>query len=201
MASTTGTKMAEMRSASAWIGALLPCACATARTMAANCVAWPTLVARTFSMPPAFWVPAYTVSPSPRATGRLSPLSALSSSTALPASTVPSTASRSPWRSTTTSPGSSLPMATSCSWPSRSTLAVLGDSASSASIAPAVRRLARLSSSLPSSTSVITDTLASKYTCWLWSAANVTHADSNHATLVPSATSTSMLAAPLRSAW
>ncbi|MOA69610.1 hypothetical protein D3C78_1978960 [compost metagenome] len=58
MATTTGTNSPEMRSASCWIGALLPCASATRRTMAASWVRLPTAVALTLSMPPWLWVPA-----------------------------------------------------------------------------------------------------------------------------------------------
>jgi hypothetical protein len=59
--------------------------------------------------------------------------------------------------------------------------------------------LARDSSRRPSSTKVTIDALASKYTCWPCSPATVTTVLYSHAMPVPNATSTSMLALPLRS--
>ena len=55
---TTGTKTPDTRSASRWIGALLPCASPTSRTMPASSVWLPTPVASHVTRPSWFTVPA-----------------------------------------------------------------------------------------------------------------------------------------------
>ena len=164
MASTAGTKYPEITSASRWIGAFEPCASPTWRMMAASWVSAPTPVARRRSTPCRLRVAAYTGLSTPLLTGALSPVSRLSSTLPWPSITTPSTGALSPSRTHTTSPTRTSATGTSCTAPSRSTRAVVGASLSRASMAPAVCRRARCSSHLPSSTRVITDTLASKYT-------------------------------------
>jgi hypothetical protein len=133
------------------------------------------------------------------ATARLSPVSMLSSTVDCPRTTSPSTGTASPARTTKRSPGFTSASATSTIAPSRSRRARLGCSFTSPSSAADVPARARVSSSLPSSTSVITAADASKYTC-SGSASTVTTAESPYAIVVPSATSTSMFAPPPRSA-
>ena len=162
MAVTTGTKIAEMRSARRCTGALEPCACSTMRMMPASSVWLPTPVARQLSRPSPFTVAAYTLPPTSLATGRLSPVSMASFTLEAPSTTSPSTGTLSPGRTTKTSPGFRLSTATSTSTPSRSTRAVCGCRRISASIAAEVLALARASSSLPISTRVMTAAEASK---------------------------------------
>ncbi len=63
IAITTGTKYADVASASRWIGALDACACCTMRMICASIVSAPTLTARTRSEPVVFIVAPMTVSP------------------------------------------------------------------------------------------------------------------------------------------
>ena len=85
----------------------------------------------------------------------------------------------------------------------RSTRAVAGRNAFSARMASVVWRLARTSSHLPSSTSVITAAEASKYRWGMpWpECLNSRYSDRPKAAEVPSATSRSMLPVPARSAF
>ena len=69
IAMTTGTKTAETRSTSRWIGAFDPCASATSRTIPASSVCAPTPTATATSLPSWFTVPAKTLSPGCFTTG------------------------------------------------------------------------------------------------------------------------------------
>ncbi len=66
---TTGTKTAEIRSASRWTAALPFCASSTSRAIWASWVSAPTRVARTTSRPPALTVAPVTGSPGATSTG------------------------------------------------------------------------------------------------------------------------------------
>ena len=162
MAVTTGTKMAEIRSARRCTGAFEPCACSTMRMMPASSVWLPTPVARHWMRPSPFTVAANTLSPGCLAAGRLSPVSMASLTLEAPSTTSPSTGTLSPGRTTKTSPGFRLATGTSMSSPSRSTRAVCGCRRISASMAAEVFALARASSSFPISTRVMTAAEASK---------------------------------------
>ncbi len=96
-----------------------------------------------------------TVSPAALSTGRLSPVSMLSSTVVVPLVTTPSTGIFSPGRMRTMSPTTTCSTGMSLSTPSRTTSAVLGASPTSAVTAAAVRFLARASIHFPASTSAM----------------------------------------------
>ena len=160
--STTGTNTAEIRSASRWIGALLPWACCTRRMMRESTVSAPVRSTRNRSAPFRLSVAPMTVSPGALAMGVGSPVNIDSSTLLLPSSTTPSAGMVSPGRTTTSSPGRSSASGTSRSLPSRSTRAVDGRSPMSRRMAAVVRPLARASSRLPSSTSATIQATVSK---------------------------------------
>ncbi len=162
---TAGTKTAATRSASRWIGALLPCASRTKRTTCARAVSAPTAVASMRKAPVLFTVAPTTRSPGAFSTGRLSPVSIASSTAERPSSTTPSTAIRSPGRTTSTSPTTTSATGTETSSPSRTTRAVGGCRLMSSRMASPVSPFARTSSSLPSLISVMISAAVSKYTC------------------------------------
>ena len=160
---TTGTKTALTWSTRRWIGAFLAWADSTSRTMRASVLSAPSAVVRTSSRPSPLMAPPVTRSPACLATGRLSPVINDSSTALAPSCTTPSTATRSPGRTTTRSPRRTWAMGSSLSTPSRRTRAVSGRSAFSARMASVVCRLARASIHLPSSTRVMTTAEPSKY--------------------------------------
>ena len=149
MPSTTGTKTALTLSASAWMGAREPCASRMSCTMRASTLSAPTVVARYWKAPRPLTVPPTTASPGPFITGIDSPVSIDSSTSLAPLAMIPSTGTRSPGRTTTSSPGSTSSMSMSDSAPPRTTRAVLGRRLASARSAEAVLRLARDSKALP----------------------------------------------------
>ncbi len=163
IAITTGTKTSLTRSTSRCTGAFLAWAVSTSRMIRASVDSAPTAVVFTSSRPSAFTEPPVIMSPSCFATGRLSPVIRDWSMWLAPSTTIPSTGTRSPGRTTTRSSRATLPMGTSMSWPPRRTRAVSGRSALSARMASVVWRLARVSSHLPSNTRVMTTAEASKY--------------------------------------
>ena len=97
-------------------------------------------------------MPAKTDAPASLPTGALSPVSDASSTDEMPPTTTPSTAIRSPGRTTSRSPTAISSTAVSVSTPSRSRRARGGCSASSPATAEAARRLTRSSSQRPSVT-------------------------------------------------
>ena len=103
-ASTIGTKTAEIRSTSRWMGALPACASSTSRAICASAVSPPTRVARTSSRPNVLIVPPATSSPGPTSTGTGSPVSIDRSTAESPSSITPSVANFSPGRTTNRSP-------------------------------------------------------------------------------------------------
>ena len=132
-----------------WIGAFAAWADSTMRMMRASVVSAPIAVVRTVSAPSALMAPPVTLSPTPLATGRLSPVMSDSSMWLRPSTMSPSTATRSPGRTMTRSPTTTCSTGTSSSTSPRRTRAVVGRSAFSARIASAVCRFARCSSHLP----------------------------------------------------
>jgi hypothetical protein len=104
-------------------------------------------------------------SPAPLSTGRLSPVTTLSSTADTPSVTTPSTGTFSPGRIRTRSPTTTSASGTRVSAPPRTTHAVGGCRSISARIAAPARRMARASIHRPISTSAMTTTEISKYTC------------------------------------
>ncbi len=143
--------------------ALPPCASPTSRMMPASSVSAPTPVALQRKAPWPLTVAANTLSPARLPTGKLSPVNIAS----LRLRVRHRPPRHRPVRSRPVAPGRSSPgiststaMSTHC--PSRSTRAVFGCRRISDSMASEVRALARASSSLPSSTSVMTAAPPSK---------------------------------------
>ena len=158
IASTLGTKIALMRSASFCTGGLLACAFSTSLMMPASADSLPAAVTRTTRLPSRLSVPPITASPVDLRTGSGSPVSMDSSTPPAPLSTTPSAGTAVPGRTNTrssvfsslagTSVGSceSLWPATPSEMPLRfggSRSAVGGERSSSARIAsPALSRAA-----------------------------------------------------------
>jgi hypothetical protein len=162
-ATTVGTKYADTRSASRWMGARLRCASPTMRTMPASSVSAPTRRASMTRDPVPLTVPPVTVAPGVFSTGIDSPVSIDSSTELRPSTTRPSTGTFSPGRTRRWSPGFTCSRGTSSSTPSALTRrAVGGASPSRALIALLVRLRARSSSTCPSSTRVVMMAAASK---------------------------------------
>jgi hypothetical protein len=150
MAITMGTNTPLILSARRAIGALLPWASCTSRTICWSAESAPTLVATSRSAPVVFIVAPKTLSPAAFSTGTLSPVSIDSSTADWPLSTFPSTGIFSPGRTSTRSPTTTDSIGTSCSVPSRMTRAVLACIPMSRLMAALVRPVARASKYLPS---------------------------------------------------
>ena len=160
---TTGTNIAEILSARRWIGGLAACAARTRRTMLASTVSRPVAVARAMNSTPALSVPAKTVSPAQRSTGRDSPVSMDSSSWARASSNkTPSTGTASPVGTRKRSPIRRLAASTSTQLPSRSTQARRGARSISARRSRLARTRACSSSRLPTRTNAMISTADSK---------------------------------------
>ena len=129
--------------------------------MLASTVFDPTASALNRNNPSRTTVPASTRAPLALATGSGSPLIMLSSMRASPPTTVPSTGTFSPARTSTVSPGCNAEMGASATMPPSTRWAVFGASPISALMAEAVPFLARSSMSLPVSTKVTIITEAS----------------------------------------
>ncbi len=156
---TTGTKIAETRSASRWTGALEPCASETNREIWASAVSLPTCVASTTRRPESLTVAPKTSSPTVTSTGTDSPVSIDRSTAEDPSRTTPSVAIFSPGRTTNRWPTSSWSTGISSPLSSR---ACFAPSSRMARSAPAERRLARVSKYFPSSSSAVTAAAVSK---------------------------------------
>ena len=115
---TVGTKIAEIRSASLWTGALPVWASSTSRAIWARAVSDPILVASTTSRPSALMLAPTTSSPAPFSTGTDSPVRSDSSTEEAPSTTRPSVATFSPGRTTNLVPTVSSPTGTITSSPS-----------------------------------------------------------------------------------
>lgn len=144
-AMTTGTKTAEMRSASRWAAALPFCASSTSLAIRASWVSAPTRVASTTRRPPALRVAPVTESPGPASTGTDSPVSREASMAEEPSTTVPSVATFSPGRTTKRSPVRSSPAGIRSSRPPRRTVTSLAPSSIRERSAAEARRLERAS--------------------------------------------------------
>ena len=167
--STAGANHAETRSASRWMGASLSVACSTSRMICARSVSAPTRSARKTKEPVVLSVPALTFSPDCLATGSGSPVSMDSSISARPSVRMPSTGRFSPGRTRRRSPGRTEATGTSSSVPSvRTRCAVGGVRCMSARMAASVRECARCSRICPSSTMVVMNAAASKYSGTPW---------------------------------
>ncbi|MCY1521672.1 hypothetical protein D9M68_564970 [compost metagenome] len=185
-----------------WIGAFAAWASSTSRMMRASTLSAPTARTSMTMRPSPFTAPPVSASPGFLATGSGSPVSIDSSTSDCPSSTRASAGTRSPGRTASRSPTITSASGTSLSLP-RALIrcATSGRSCCSARIAEVAWRLARASSHLPSSTSVITTAEASKYRCGTMpcpacspvAARHHSHSDRPKAALVPSATSRSML--------
>ena len=115
---TVGTKIAEIRSASLWTGALPVWASSTSRAIWARAVSDPILVASTTSLPSALMLAPTTSSPASFSTGTDSPVRSDSSTEEAPSMTRPSVATFSPGRTTNLVPTVSSPTGTITSSPS-----------------------------------------------------------------------------------
>ena len=124
----------------------------------------PTLVARNWNAPVRLVVAPYTGEPTVFSTGILSPVSMDSSMVEYPRTTSPSTGTFSPGRMAITSPDAIMSTGRSTSWPSRTTLAVLGLSSMRRRMASEVRPLARASRNRPRSMRAMMIAEVSKYT-------------------------------------
>ena len=112
-------------------------------------VSWPTWVARTVSTPAPLRQPDMTRSPSPLSTGMDSPVRGDSSTLDTPDTTTPSTGREEPGRMRSRSPTCTSWVGMVTSWPSRSTVAVLGLKSMSRAMAWPVLPLERASRNLP----------------------------------------------------
>ena len=162
MSSTAGTNQPEIMSASLAIGALEPCASSTRRMIWLRAVSLPTRVASKRKYPFLLTLPPTTLSPAALSTGRLSPVSMLSSTLPSPSVMVPSTGMRSPGLTITTSPGTICSMGTCCSCPSRTTSPFFGVRPISFWMASPVWLRERCSRNLPSMTRVMMVAVDSK---------------------------------------
>ena len=154
MLMTAGTNTPETLSATLAMGALVAAASLTILMIWERVVSSPTRVASQRMKPDWLMVAAETRSPTSLSTGMLSPVSAASLTAVWPSSTTPSTGMFSPGRTTNTSPFFTWAMGTTCSCPSRTTVAVLGASFIRLFSASVVLPLERASSILPTVISV-----------------------------------------------
>ena len=159
---TTGTKIAEMRSASRCASALPDWASSTSRAIWASAVSAPTRVARTARRPYVLIVAPATLAPAATSTGTGSPVSSDWSTADSPSTTTPSVAIFSPGWTTKTSPTRSSATGMSTSSPSRRTRASFAPSSRSLRMAADARALARASRYRPSRISVVTTAATSK---------------------------------------
>ena len=154
IAMTTGTNTPETLSATFAIGAFVAAASLTIRMICDSVVSSPTRVASQRINPDWFTVAAETASPSFLSTGMLSPVSAASFTALLPSRMTPSTGIFSPGRTTNTSPFFTCSMATVCSAPFFTIVAVFGASFISPFNASVVFPFERASSIFPTVISV-----------------------------------------------
>ncbi len=159
---TIGTNTAETRSASFWMGALLPCASSTRRMICASAVSLPIFVASNFRDPSLLIVPPITPAPDNFSTGSDSPVNMDSSTEECPSITTPSTGIFSPGLTRTRSPMRTSSISTSISRLSRMMCAVFGRSPISFLMASLVRPFARASRNLPNLISVMITAAVSK---------------------------------------
>ncbi len=147
--STTGTNTLSKRSVKRCVGEICSCASATIFTIRANVLSPASLVTSTTSAPSPLIVPANTLSSGCFSTGIDSPVTGAWLTAELPDTTCPSAGSRCPGLTITRSPRCNSSTGTSVSTLSRCTMAVLGASSASASIALRARSIAMCSSAWP----------------------------------------------------
>ena len=128
-----------------------------------SAVSRPTSVASHRRKPERLTVAAYTRSPAALSTGMLSPVSADSSTALSPSMTLPSTGTLLPGRTANTSPIRTSSIGTAVSFPSRTTVAVRGESRINPRSASVVFPFDRASSSLPTVISARIMAADSKY--------------------------------------
>ena len=162
IAMTTGTKIAEIRSANRWTSALPVWASWTSWAMRASAVSAPTRVASTTRRPEVLTVAPTTASPGPTSTGTGSPVSNDVSTAERPSTTRPSVATFSPGRTTKRSPTASSSTAMRTSSPPRRTATSLAPSSRSACRAAPDRRFARASNHRPARISTTTTAAVSR---------------------------------------
>ena len=107
--STTGRNQTVKRSARFWMGALIACASSTRCTIRASVVSAPTFVARASTRPVKFNVPLNSSLPLNFSTGMDSPVIGAWFTLLAPATTTPSTGTRSPGFTITTVPTCTCP--------------------------------------------------------------------------------------------
>ncbi len=154
---TTGVYTLAKRSTKACVGARLAWACSTAWMTRASWVSRAAAVTRSTKRPVWLSVPAYTASPTPLSTGRLSPVTGASSMALRPSSTTPSSASRAPGLARTTAPTGTCRADTARHWPSAPCCSTSsGAMRSKSPMAPRARSTARASRYSASAYSAIT---------------------------------------------
>ena len=156
---TAGTKTAEIRSASRWIGALRDSASLTSRTTWASVPSAPTRRASTTREPCVLSIPPVTSSPGPTSRGTGSPVTIEVSTAEWPSVTTPSAAMLSPGRTRNRMPTFSCDGGTSLPSASRTVPAL---SPTRAPMASPARRRARASRWRPSSTTATITAAVSK---------------------------------------
>ena len=154
--STIGTKILEILSARAWIGARLPCASSTILIICANNVSEPTLVALNVNEPVVLIVAATTASPTFFCAGIGSPVTIDSSIKETPSVITPSTGILAPGFTIIRSPCFTSSTYISTSFPPRITRAVFACKFNSFSMASPVFNFERASKYFPSAIKVIT---------------------------------------------
>ena len=150
IASTVGVKTEEIRSTSASMGALLPCASSTICTIRASIVSPPIAVARKVNEPVVFMVPPMTISPACLCAGSGSPVTSASSRYESPSTIMPSSGTFVPGSTRIISPTITSETAISTAMPSRITSAVFAESSSSFSMASLATIFERASRYFPS---------------------------------------------------
>ncbi len=155
-ASTAGVYRAEKRSTSLCVGALEACASSTRCMSLARVESADVAVTETSRRPEVLRVPANTLSPRPLSTATGSPVTDDSSTPEAPRSTIPSSAIRSPGRTTIVSPTATSAGVTSTSALPRFTLTRAGARDMSALIDALVRARDLASSAFPTAKSTTT---------------------------------------------
>ena len=163
---TTGTNIPAALSASFATGALDEVASSTSRIICERAVSAPTFSARMTKYPLLLTVAPMTLSPVFFSAGMLSPVSADSSTEALPSVIIPSAGMTEPALTMSISPAQTSAAGISSSLPSRSTTALFGERSISALIASVVFLLARASKYFPRVMRVSIIPTDSKYRSW-----------------------------------
>jgi len=137
--SMAGTNLLVILSASSCMGTLVPCASSTSCMICARKVSFPILLVLIWMMPSLLMVAPMTGSLTFLSTGRLSPVTMLSSMLLAPLTIMPSTGIFSPGLTMMMSPKSTSSMGSSCSSPLRRTRAFFAPSSSKRFISSVAR--------------------------------------------------------------